>query len=134
MPPRRIQPFLMFQRGGGSEALAFYQEVFPDTVVGPIERYGQEEAGPEGTIKRGSLTVAGQTIQISDSFVTHAFDFTPSFSFFIDCDVEADVDALATALSQGSGTVLMPAGDYGFSKRFAWVNDRFGVSWQVNCP
>ena len=30
------------------------------------------------------------------------------------------------------GTVRMPGNDYGFSKRFAWVDDRFGVSWQLN--
>ena len=34
-------------------------------------------------------------------------------------------------LSEG-GAVLMPPGGYGFSARFAGVNDRFGVSWQLN--
>ena len=46
--------------------------------------------------------------------------------------MEGDVDAVAAALAQG-GAFLMPAGNYGFSKRFAWLNDRFGVSWQINC-
>ncbi len=134
MPVKSVQPFLMFQKGAGSEALDFYRDVFPSVTVDAIERYGSGEPGPEGTIKRASLTIAGQTVQISDSFVTHAFDFTPSFSLFVDCDEEAEVDMLASKLSDGGGTVLMPAGNYGFSKRFAWVNDRFGVSWQINCP
>ena len=40
--------------------------------------------------------------------------------------------ALRDAALSDEGAVLMPPGDYGFSRRFAWVNDRFGVSWQLN--
>ena len=36
--------------------------------------------------------------------------------------------------SVSGGGVLLPLGDYGFSRRFGWVNDRFGVSWQLNLP
>ena len=51
----------------------------------------------------------------------------------IDCADEAEIDRLAAALAEGGG-ILMPLGNYGFSRKFAWVNDRFGVSWQVNLP
>ena len=44
-----------------------------------------------------------------------------------------ELDRLFAGLSEGGG-VLMPVGEYGFSRRFAWVNDRFGVSWQLNLP
>ena len=59
--------------------------------------------------------------------------FTPSTSTFLTVETEAGVDALAEALGEG-GKTMMPAGNYGFSKRFAWVQDRFGVSWQINLP
>jgi predicted 3-demethylubiquinone-9 3-methyltransferase (glyoxalase superfamily) len=49
------------------------------------------------------------------------------------CQDEDDLDRLTRALGEGGG-VLMPPGNYGFSRKFAWVNDRFGVSWQVNLP
>lgn len=79
------------------------------------------------------ITIAGQTVMCVDSPINHAFDFTPSFSFFVDCDDDDEVDRLYSALSD-QGTTLMPPGNYGFSRKFAWVNDRFGVSWQVNLP
>lgn len=126
-----IRPFLMFQGGDGGAALRFYLSVFPDAQIEEIEHYGAAGPGPEGTIKVARFTIAGQSVMCSDSFVTHAFGFTPSFSFWVDCDDEREVDRLAGVLGEG-GAVMMPAGDYGFSKRFAWVSDRFGVSWQLN--
>ena len=66
-----------------------------------------------------------------DSPIKHAFTFTPSFSLFVECESEAELDAAFARLSDG-GSVLMPPGNYGFSTKFAWVNDRFGVSWQLN--
>jgi predicted 3-demethylubiquinone-9 3-methyltransferase (glyoxalase superfamily) len=65
--------------------------------------------------------------------VHHAFTFTPSLSLFVDCAGEDALDRRFAALSDG-GQVLMPPADYGFSRKFAWVQDRFGVSWQLNLP
>ena len=66
-----------------------------------------------------------------DSYVKHAFTFTPAMSLFVDCDTADELRRVTSALSEG-GEVLMPLGDYGFSREFAWVSDRFGVSWQLN--
>lgn len=77
------------------------------------------------------VSIDGLEVIANDSTIRHAFDFTPSTSFFHLCRDAAEVDCLAAALSD-EGAVLMPPGDYGFSRRFAWVNDRFGVSWQLN--
>jgi predicted 3-demethylubiquinone-9 3-methyltransferase (glyoxalase superfamily) len=54
-------------------------------------------------------------------------------SLFVDCDSVEELAHLFARLSDG-GSVLMPPDDYGFSQRFAWVADRFGVSWQLNLP
>lgn len=126
-----MSPFLMFQGGKGEAALDFYVATVPDSRIVSIERFGPEGPGPEGTILRAVAEIAGQKVMVHDTFVTHGFDFTPSFSFFVDCADAGEIDRLFAALSEGGG-VLMPLDNYGWSERFGWVNDRFGVSWQVN--
>lgn len=125
-----ITPFLMFE-GAAEEAMRFYVALFPASEVKHVERYGSGEAGAEGSVKRAWFTLAGREIQCIDSPAKHAFTFTPSMSLFVECESEAELDRAFDALSAG-GSVLMPPNDYGFSKRFTWVNDRFGVSWQLN--
>ena len=119
-------PFLMFQ-GDCEEALSFYAEVIPGAAVTALHK------GPDGKVAMARLTIAGLEIMANDSPPVHDFTFTPSTSIFLTVETEAEVDALAEALGEG-GKTMMPAGDYGFSKRFAWVQDRFGVSWQINLP
>jgi predicted 3-demethylubiquinone-9 3-methyltransferase (glyoxalase superfamily) len=126
-----ITPFLMFQ-GDGAAALDFYLSTFPDSRIDQIERYGPGDAAPEGQIKLARFTIGDQSVFCIDSPAKHAFTFTPSFSFWIACDSTDEVRRLAGVLQEG-GSDLMPVGDYGFSQLFAWVSDRFGVSWQISC-
>jgi predicted 3-demethylubiquinone-9 3-methyltransferase (glyoxalase superfamily) len=105
--------------------------LFPRSEIRQIERYGTDGAGPEGSVKRADFVVAGQDVICIDSPAHHAFTFTPSVSLFVECDTETELDHVFSRLSE-NGAVLMPLGDYGFSKKFGWVNDRFGVSWQLN--
>jgi predicted 3-demethylubiquinone-9 3-methyltransferase (glyoxalase superfamily) len=53
-----------------------------------------------------------------------------SVSFFVHVDSAAEADRIFSALEQ-AGQVLMPLGAYPWSERYGWVQDRFGVSWQV---
>ena len=82
-------------------------------------------------MKRAEFTLAGHRLACIDSPVKHAFTFTPSISLFVECQDEAELDAAFGKLAEG-GAVLMPPGNYGFSAKFAWAQDRFGVSWQLN--
>ncbi|MEZ0244944.1 MAG: VOC family protein [Sphingomonas sp.] len=124
-------PFLMFQHARGREAIDFYVATVPGSQVDSIQLFGPEGPGPEGTVLRAYLTIAGQKVMVHDSFIVHGFDFTPSFSFFVDVADETEFDRLFAALSEG-GAVLMPPANYGWSPKFGWCSDRFGVSWQVN--
>jgi predicted 3-demethylubiquinone-9 3-methyltransferase (glyoxalase superfamily) len=124
-------PFLMFQGGRCEEAIRFWLSVFPDGTLEELVRFGPGGAGPEDSVMQAKVRLAGQTVRCFDSPVPHQFDFTPSFSFFVECPSEAELDRLYAALSAG-GKVMMAPADYGFSRKFAWVGDRFGVSWQLN--
>jgi predicted 3-demethylubiquinone-9 3-methyltransferase (glyoxalase superfamily) len=121
---------MMFQ-GDCGEAMDFYMGIFSDAKVRDIVRYSPDEAGATGTIKSATFSIGSLAVRCADSPVKHEFSFTPSFSLFIECETEEEIRRLTTALSR-DGVVLMPLGGYGFSRLFAWVNDRFAVSWQLN--
>lgn len=129
----KVTPFLMFQNANAEEAMNYYTSLIEDSEIKSIVRYGANESGEEGTVMHAIFSLKGQDFMCIDSNVKHAFSFTPSFSIYVTCDTEAEIDTLFEKLSVG-GQALMPLGNYGFSKKFGWLNDRFGVSWQVNLP
>lgn len=130
MSEQRVFPFLMFI-GNAEEAMQFYASVFDGSEVLSITRYGPGEDGPEGTVRHASFTVLGHALMCIDSSVEHAFTFTPSLSLFVRCESEAEIDRYFERLS-ADGAVLMPLQAYPFARKFAWVQDRFGVSWQLS--
>lgn len=132
MPGTTIRPFLMFE-GKAEEAMSLYVSLFPESRIETVNRYGREGPGPEGTVQLASFTLAGQTVMCIDSPAKHVFTFTPSFSFFVDLETEEELERIAAILGK-DGAVLMPLDNYGFSRKFTWLNDRFGVSWQLNLP
>lgn len=129
----KVMPFLMFQDGNAEEAMNFYTSLIEDSKITSISRYGANEAGDEGTVMQATFSLKGQDFMCIDSHVKHDFTFTPSFSIYITCDSEDELNHLYEQLLQ-EGQALMPLNNYGFSKMFGWVNDRYGVSWQLNLP
>jgi predicted 3-demethylubiquinone-9 3-methyltransferase (glyoxalase superfamily) len=127
-----VRPFLMFE-GRAEEAMTLYVSLIPGSTVLEVERYGAGGPAKEGTIKQARFSIAGQVVQCTDSFVKHGFTFTPSFSFMVECESEMQQDTLWAALIE-DGSAMMPLDNYGFSRRFGWLADRFGVSWQLNLP
>jgi predicted 3-demethylubiquinone-9 3-methyltransferase (glyoxalase superfamily) len=128
----KIATFLMFE-GKAEEAMTFYVSLFADAHVTSITRYGPGEAGAEGSVMHATFTMHGQEFMCIDSPVKHAFTFTPAISIFVTCAAEGEIDDLFARLSDG-GQVFMPLGEYPFARKFGWVADRFGVSWQLSLP
>lgn len=128
---RRVATHLMFA-GQASAALDLYASIFPSFQIERLTRYGAGEAGA-GLVRLAEASFSGQTLLVIDSPVPHAFTFTPAVSLYVDCDSREELDSVFATLS-ANGQVFMPLDNYGFSTRFGWCADRFGVSWQLNLP
>ena len=129
-------PFLMFcgpHAGQAEEAITFYVSLLKNSKIITIDHYGANEPEPEGMVRLARFTLAGREYMAIDSAAGHQFTFTPAFSIFVTCESESELKKLYKALRVG-GAELMPLDNYGFSRAFAWLNDRFGVSWQINLP
>jgi predicted 3-demethylubiquinone-9 3-methyltransferase (glyoxalase superfamily) len=126
---KSITPFLMFE-GTAEAAMTFYASLFAGSAIEGITRFGEEGPGKPGSVAAAKVILNGQTIMCFDSPVKHAFTFTPATSLFVECENDAEIDRLFAALSDG-GQVLMALDTYSFARRFGWLNDRFGVSWQL---
>ncbi|MCM3268017.1 VOC family protein [Paenibacillus elgii] len=127
---QKIVIFLMFE-GKAEEAMNFYITLFDRSEIISMQQYGPNEAGAEGTVVQALFSLNGQVFRCIDSSVKHNFTFTPSMSLYVTCDTEAEIERVFGRLSDG-GSVLMPLGAYPFSEKFGWVQDKFGVSWQLN--
>lgn len=127
----RIVPCLWFD-SAAEDAANLYASIFRNASLGRTARYG--EAGHEihGRSAGSVMTVefALDGYQLLGLNGGPMFRFTPAISFFAMFETEAEVDAAWAALSEG-GSVLMPLDAYPWSPRYGWLNDRYGVSWQI---
>lgn len=126
---QKIHTFLMFE-GQAEEAMNFYIALFPNSKIESITRYGEGEAGIPGSVQHATFSLDGHKYMCIDSPAKHPFTFTPSISLYVNCSSVREIEYLFAKLSEG-GKVLMPLDTYPFSKKFVWVNDKFGVSWQM---
>ncbi|MBE2237017.1 MAG: VOC family protein [Caldilineaceae bacterium] len=121
---QKIVPHLWFDKEAG-EAARFYTAIFPNSrISGAVTIHDT----PSGSTEIVSFVLCGQEFQ-AISAGPH-FTLNPSISFTVNCATVEEVDALWAQLSEG-GLALMPLDAYPFSPRFGWMQDRFGVSWQV---
>jgi predicted 3-demethylubiquinone-9 3-methyltransferase (glyoxalase superfamily) len=131
LTPSKVTPFLMFT-GRAQEALDLYLGLFDDAEVLDVRRHGSGGAGAEGTIEHATFRIGDQVLMAIDSPPVHAFDFTPSLSLFVTCASEEEIDRLFAGLSEGGVVMMELSTAYGFAAKYAWLSDRFGVSWQLS--
>lgn len=126
-----VSTFVMFQ-GNAQQAIDLYSELFPGFRVQLVQHYDEQDTGPR-RIKYAAIDFERHSLVFTDSPVSHDFSFTPAVSLHVNLATDAELERIFTRLAAG-GEVLMPIDDYGFSARFGWLNDRFGLSWQLNVP
>jgi predicted 3-demethylubiquinone-9 3-methyltransferase (glyoxalase superfamily) len=114
---QKITPFLWFD-GQAEEAMNFYTSIFKDSKITRIMRYGEEGPGPKGAVMSGVFQLEGQEFMALNG--GPQFTFSPAISFFVHCQTQQEVDELWEKLSEG-----------GASQRCGWLQDKYGVSWQI---
>jgi len=113
----KITPCLWFN-GQAEEAAHYYVGLFPDSAIGAISRYGEGAPFPAGTALMVDFTLAGLSYQALNG--GPQFKFSPAVSLSIECADQAEVDYYWDHLVEG-----------GQPSMCGWLDDRFGVSWQV---
>jgi predicted 3-demethylubiquinone-9 3-methyltransferase (glyoxalase superfamily) len=114
---QKITPFLWFD-GRAEEAMNFYTSIFRNSKVGSVTRYGDAGPGPKGTVMSATFELEGQ-----EFFALNGgplFTFSPAISFFVKCTTQEEIDHYWSRLSEGGQT-----------QQCGWLQDKFGVSWQI---
>lgn len=125
---QKITPFLWFD-DNCEEAMQFYTSVFDNAKIIEVRHYENSGPNENETVVVGTFQLEGQQFMVLNG--GPYFKFTPAISFFVNAATAAEVDHLWKQLSDG-GIVMMEVGKYPFSERFGWLQDKFGVSWQIS--
>lgn len=114
---QKITPFLWFD-SQAEEAAKFYVSIFKNSKIGAVRRYGDAGPGPKGSVMTVSFQLEGQEF-VALNGGPH-FKFTPAISLFVNCETQEEVDELWEKLLAG-----------GRKDRCGWLQDKFGLSWQI---
>lgn len=121
---QKITPHLWFDKEA-QEASKFYMALFEGSK---LKDKTILNGTPSGTVEMITVELAKQDFILLSA--GPYFKFTPAVSFLIACSSTCEVEMLWEKLME-KGTALMPLDAYPFSEKYGWVNDQYGVSWQV---
>ncbi len=134
---QKIIPNLWFN-DNAEEAVNFYISTFKNSRLGRVARYDAAGAAASGRPAGSVMTMEFELDGLKFIALNGgpAFTLNPSVSFFLNFDPAKDkdarqhLDAMWKKLSD-DGTALMPLDKYPFSEHYGWVQDKFGLSWQL---
>ncbi|WP_318350736.1 VOC family protein [Aquipluma nitroreducens] len=134
MKIQKITPFLWFDRQA-EEAVNFYITAFRNSEIKTTTRYSSDGARASGMPENSVMTMAFQ-IEGKDFVAINGgpvFQINPTISFFVNCESVLEIDRLWKKLSV-DGMVMMELDNYPFAEKYGWIQDKFGVSWQLILP
>ena len=114
---QKITPCLWFN-GNAEEAVNHYVEIFENSRIGHVSRYGKGQHMPEATVLTIMFELAGQQFMALNGGVQ--FPFTEAISLSVSCDTQAEIDHFWDRLTAGGKPV-----------QCGWLKDKFGLSWQI---
>jgi predicted 3-demethylubiquinone-9 3-methyltransferase (glyoxalase superfamily) len=114
---QKITPFLWFN-DKAEEAVNFYVSIFKNSKTVSVTRYGEAGPGPKGTVMVAVFEIEGQQFLALNG--GPQFTFTPAVSFVVNCETQREMDDLWEKLSAG-----------GKKQACGWLQDRYGLSWQI---
>ena len=114
---QKITPFLWFD-SNAEEAANFYTSIFKHSKILNVARYGDAGPGPKGSAMTVTFELEGQQF-IALNGGPH-YTFSPAISLFVNCETQAEVDELWNQLTAGGKDV-----------QCGWLQDKFGLSWQI---
>lgn len=128
---QKITPFLWFDNNA-EEAAKFYTSLFKNSKIGKVVHYSDAGAAASGRPKGSVMTIPFELegYQFTALNGGPIFKLTPAVSFFVNCEKQDEVQKLWDKLSQG-GKSLMPLDKYPFSEKYGWIQDKYGISWQL---
>jgi len=115
---QKITPFLWFDNNA-EEAMKFYLSLFKNSRLINSSRYGEGMPMPAGTFLVGTFSLDGQEFMVLNG--GPQYKLTPAFSLMINCETQEEIDYYWEKLT----------GDGGKPVQCGWLEDKFGVSWQV---
>ena len=118
---QRITPCLWFEKDA-RELCKFYTSIFTDSEVKNVRTL---KGTPSGTVE--VVTVRLRDLESTLLVAGPFFKFTPAVSFLVACETKGEVEALWAKLAEG-GKPLMGLGEYPFSEKYGWMEDRYGLS------
>jgi predicted 3-demethylubiquinone-9 3-methyltransferase (glyoxalase superfamily) len=118
-PSAKIYTFLWYAKDAEGAA-KFYASIFPDSRVDRVtSMLSDSPSGPPGSVKVVDFTLFGQRFQAMTAGPHH--DFNDAISIVVECDNQAELDRYWNALIEGGGQAVA----------CGWLNDRYGVRWQI---
>jgi predicted 3-demethylubiquinone-9 3-methyltransferase (glyoxalase superfamily) len=114
---QKITPFLWFN-DNAEEAANFYVSLFANSRILAVTRYGEMGPRPKGSVMTVNFQLEGQKFVALNG--GPQFKFTEAISFVVNCETQAEIDHFWDRLSEGGET-----------SRCGWLNDKFGLTWQI---
>jgi predicted 3-demethylubiquinone-9 3-methyltransferase (glyoxalase superfamily) len=129
---QKITPFLWFDNNA-EDAVNFYTSVFDNSKILSITRYNEDSAKATGQKANSAMTIGFQLEEQNFTALNGGphFKLNQSTSFFVYCESDSKIENICNKLSDG-GSIIFPLDKYDWSPKYAWVIDKFGLSWQLD--